>query len=55
MEIKYLIDYPSIKFEGIAEDPKAMFAEYSDKISALFELRSSIKHMRNVDMTFCNP
>jgi hypothetical protein len=38
-----------------SDDPKAMFEEYSDKISALFELRTSIKHMRNGDMSFCNP
>lgn len=43
--------------EGIvsSNDPKAMFEEYADKISQLFELRSSIKHMRGVDMSFCNP
>ena len=42
--------------EGIvlSDDPKAMFAEHADKISELFELRSPIKHMRNVDMSFCN-
>jgi hypothetical protein len=37
-----------------SEDPKATFGEYADKISELFELRSSIKHMRGVDMSFCN-
>ena len=37
-----------------SENPKAMFEEYTDKISELFELRSSIKHMRNVDMSFCS-
>lgn len=31
-----------------SDDPKAMFEEYSDKISELFELRSSDKHMRGV-------
>lgn len=42
--------------EGIvsSDDPKAMFEEYSDKISELFELRSSVKHMRGIDMSFCN-
>jgi hypothetical protein len=38
----------------LSNNPKAMFEEYADKISALFELRSSIKHMRNIDMSFCN-
>jgi hypothetical protein len=39
--------------EGIvlSEDPKAMFEKYADKISELFKLRSSIKHMRGVDMS----
>lgn len=37
-----------------SEDPKAMFGEYTNKLSELFELRSSIKHMRGVDMNFCN-
>lgn len=36
------------------EDPKAMFEKYVDKISELFELRSSLKHMRSIDMSFCN-
>lgn len=40
--------------EGIvsSDDPKALFEQYSDKISELFELRSSIKHLRHVDMDF---
>lgn len=37
-----------------SDDPKLMFDSYADKISALFELRSSIKHMRKVDMHFSN-
>jgi hypothetical protein len=28
--------------------------KYSAKILELFQLRSSVKHMRNVDMNFCN-
>lgn len=35
-----------------SDNPKALFEEYSDKISELFELRSSIKHLRHVDMEF---
>lgn len=40
--------------EGIvsSDDPKALFEQYSDKISELFVLRSSIKHLRHVDMEF---
>jgi hypothetical protein len=40
--------------EGIvlSDNPKALFEEYADKISELFELRSSIKHLRHVDMEF---
>ena len=34
------------------DNPKTLFDEYSDKISALFELRSSIKHVRHADMEF---
>ena len=54
---KVMMESLTTFIEGIvlSDDPKALFAEYSDKISALFELRSSIKHMRNVDMTFYNP
>ena len=33
-----------------SDDPKAMFDAYSTKISELFELKSSIKHMRGIDM-----
>ena len=32
-----------------SDDPKEMFEKYSEKISALFELKSSIKHMRGID------
>lgn len=32
-----------------SENPKAMFNEYVDQISQIFELRSSIKHMRSID------
>lgn len=35
-----------------SEDPKAFFEEYADKISELFGLRSSIKHLRHTDMGF---
>ena len=54
---KVIMESLSVFIEGIvsSDDPKAMFEEYSDKISALFELRASIKHMRNLDMRFCNP
>ena len=40
--------------EGIvsSDNPKALFEEYADKISELFELRSSIKHLHHVDMAF---
>lgn len=40
--------------EGIvsSDDPKRLFEQYADKISELFELRSSIKHPRHVDMEF---
>jgi hypothetical protein len=31
------------------EDPKAMFEKYANNISQMFELRSSIKHMRGID------
>jgi hypothetical protein len=43
--------------EGIvmSDDPKAMFEQYADKISELFSLRSSLKHMRHVDMGFLQP
>jgi hypothetical protein len=33
-----------------SDDPKAMFDTYSAKISELFQLKSSIKHMRGIDM-----
>ena len=54
---KIMMESLSAFIEGIvlSDDPKKMFAEHADKISELFELRSSIKHMRNVDMSFCNP
>ena len=35
-----------------SDNPKAIFEKYSDKISELFELRSSIKHLRSTDMEF---
>ena len=37
-----------------SDNPKEMFEKYADKISGLFKLRTSIKHMREVDMSFCN-
>lgn len=54
---KIMMESLSAFIEGIvlSDNPKDLFDEYADKISALFELRSSIKHMRNVDMNFCNP
>lgn len=53
---KVMMESLSVFIEGIvsSDDPKAMFEEYSDKISELFELRSSVKHMRGVDMSFGN-
>lgn len=53
---KVMMESLSVFIEGIVfkDDPKAMFEEYADRISELFELRSSIKHMY-VDMSFCNP
>lgn len=33
-----------------SDDPKAMFDAYSSKIAELFQLKSSIKHMRGMDM-----
>ena len=33
-----------------SDNPKAMFEQYSEKISALFELKTSIKHMRKIDI-----
>jgi hypothetical protein len=40
--------------EGIISDndPKKLFEQHMDKISDLFSLSSSIKHMRHVDMGF---
>jgi hypothetical protein len=35
-----------------SDNPKDMFEQYSDKLSSVFELQSSIKHMRNVDFEF---
>jgi len=35
-----------------SDDPKVLFAQHADKISELFELRSSIKHLRHADMEF---
>jgi hypothetical protein len=53
---KVMMESLSVFIEDIvsSDDPKAMFEEYADKISELFKLRSSIKHMRSVDMSFCN-
>jgi hypothetical protein len=41
--------------EGIisSENPRAVFDACVDKISDLFQLQTSIKHMRHVDMDFC--
>ena len=33
-----------------SDNPKKMFDEYTEKLSELFELRASIKHMRNSDV-----
>jgi hypothetical protein len=33
-----------------SDDPKAMFEAYSSKIAELFQLKSSIRHMRGLDM-----
>ncbi len=33
-----------------SEDPQAMFKKYTDKISQLFQLKSSVKHMRGADI-----
>lgn len=35
-----------------SDNPKAMFDEYADKISELFAINSSIKHMRNDELEF---
>ena len=35
-----------------SDDPKTLFAQHADKISELFELSSSIKHLRHTDMEF---
>jgi len=35
-----------------SDDPKALFEMYADRISELFKLRSSIKHLRHADMDF---
>lgn len=54
---KVMMESLTVFIEGIvsSDNPKILFEEYADKISTLFELRSSIKHMRNVDMHFCKP
>lgn len=36
-------------------DPKKAFDEYSAKISAFFQLKSSLKHMRGIDMAGLQP
>ena len=53
---KVMMESLSAFIEGIvsSDDPKTMFEDYADKISELFELRTSIKHMRGFDMSFCN-
>jgi len=33
-----------------SENPQAMFEKYTSKISQLFQLKSSVKHMRGADM-----
>lgn len=35
-----------------SDNPKAMFDEYADKISELFAINTSIKHMRNSELEF---
>lgn len=35
-----------------SDNPKALIDEFSSKLSELFELRSSVKHLRHVDMTY---
>lgn len=36
----------------MSDEPRVLFDQYADKISELFELRTSIKHLRHVDMEF---
>lgn len=38
-----------------SDNPKEMFDAYSSKISELFQLKSSIKHMRGIDMDSFEP
>lgn len=38
-----------------SDDPKAMFDSYASRISELFQLKSSIKHMRGIDMEKFQP
>jgi hypothetical protein len=38
-----------------SDDPKAMFDSYASTISELFQLKSSIKHMRGIDMEKFQP
>jgi hypothetical protein len=35
-----------------SDNPRVLFENYADKISELFELRTSIKHLRHVDMKY---
>lgn len=35
-----------------SDDPKTLFEQHADKISELFQIRSSIKHLRHADMEF---
>jgi hypothetical protein len=38
-----------------SDDPKTIFDEYASKISEFFKLKSSIKHMRGIDMEELQP
>ena len=38
-----------------SDDPKTIFDEYASKISEFFQLKSSIKHMRGIDMEELQP
>jgi hypothetical protein len=49
---KIMMESLTVFIENIvtSDDPKALFEAYSAKISELFQLRSSLKHMRNIDI-----
>ena len=51
---KYLKDEERMETweESVDRVMKMHYEKYADKISQLFELRSSIKHLRHVDMEF---